>query len=527
MQPDASVVFTLWPARGTKLASSLLPSVGEVVARLVGCFPRSAAGLRTRLADSPAQSAVGALIPPAVRFPRSAVGHRTWPVATSPQSAAGLGIPPVASVLPQLLTQQSQDRLYWVSQKRVEKSSYLERVNAREIASIPLVTLASMALGIVLRDLTNSVNHDEDCAPRVPYLSAACGSVTPRNPTLADWTPMMRPGSPHHGIQVKLAHRWDRTVLLECGAKSSMLRRAETPPKCIFPPRQCAPRPPAAAARREASQGPAWPGHAAQHRRGRSLRDSLGRGSRDCRFGKVRGSSFLLSCSCHTMWLGRGAKSSMLRRAGPSPEYIFPSHKCTSLQDDPQQRAWRTARGVSQPSAGFLFGGAQIPRRCFVPLPRSRANVREGKAVPPNVRRHGPLQANADGISRRPHNTPSPGASMMKPMSWSPRSPPTPNGSASSQSRSSVHCGTRRAGSYARPAAPSQRKRYACPRTGWRDRREAPRPALPWDEAREQHEGIWPCRRSEGGEIVACHRLHPASTGQARGFPHAELQARA
>jgi hypothetical protein len=50
-----------------------------------------------------------------------------------------------------------QDRLCWLSQKRAEKQSRTECMKAREIAYMPLPTLAPMASEIYHCDLTNRV----------------------------------------------------------------------------------------------------------------------------------------------------------------------------------------------------------------------------------------------------------------------------------------------------------------------------------------------------------------------------------
>jgi hypothetical protein len=55
------------------------------------------------------------------------------------------------------LCTHGHDRLCWLSQKRAEKQSCTECLKAREIAYMPLVTLAPMASEIYHRDLTNRV----------------------------------------------------------------------------------------------------------------------------------------------------------------------------------------------------------------------------------------------------------------------------------------------------------------------------------------------------------------------------------
>ena len=51
----------------------------------------------------------------------------------------------------------------WLRQERAEKQPYLERVHAREIASIPLVTLTPIALEIAPYDVTNGVSFSPIC----------------------------------------------------------------------------------------------------------------------------------------------------------------------------------------------------------------------------------------------------------------------------------------------------------------------------------------------------------------------------
>jgi hypothetical protein len=50
-----------------------------------------------------------------------------------------------------------QNRLCWLSQKRPEKRSHIQRSKAKETESIPLVKCPRMALEIDRRDLTNRV----------------------------------------------------------------------------------------------------------------------------------------------------------------------------------------------------------------------------------------------------------------------------------------------------------------------------------------------------------------------------------
>jgi hypothetical protein len=84
-------------------------------------------------------------------------GQREFPETTSYYTHQVIELPPI-----QMQVKPRHNRLYWLSQKRAEKPSCTECMKAREIAYMPLVTLALMASEIDHRDLTNRVTTDTD-----------------------------------------------------------------------------------------------------------------------------------------------------------------------------------------------------------------------------------------------------------------------------------------------------------------------------------------------------------------------------